>query len=458
MGSGVAVYEATDNGKDFIFKDINKAGQEISRIIKKDIIKKSVKKIFPGIEKMGLFDSFKKVYRSGKPLHHPISLYKDKRISQWVDNYIYKLPTGEIVSIYDDVTQRKKQSEALEKTSQRLILFNEISNVFLTVEDDEMYSKVLKLILNFFESKFGFFAYLDSGGNLVMPSLTGNVWDKCKMLDKTFIFSPDKWGNGIWGRTLKNKRTYYSNKSFNVPEGHISITRGVSVPIMYRDNLEGIIMIGEREYDYKPEDILVLKNLITNMAPVLYARLQNNIHEKERMKAEEELKFMSFHDRLTGIYNRTYFEEELSRLQKGRDFPISIISLDVDGLKIVNDSLGHLAGDNLLKSIVSTVKKAIRKSEVFARTGGDEFALILPHTDYDTGKLIISRIKEELIKYNSNHNNVPLSVSTGIASAFTDPDSLMDSYKKADSAMYNEKELQGKKSREKISAYISNMK
>ncbi len=458
MGSGVAVYEATDNGKDFIFKDINKAGQEISRVIKKDIIKKSVKKIFPGVEEIGLLDAFKKVYRSGKPLHHPISHYKDKRISQWVDNYIYKLPTGEIVAIYDDVTQRKKQSEALEKTSQRLILFNEISNVFLTVEDDEMYGKVLKLILNFFESESGFFGYLDSRGNLVMPSLTRDVWDRCKMPDKTFIFSPDKWGNGIWSRTLKNKRTYCLNEPFNVPKGHIPITRGISIPILYRDNLEGIIMIGEREYDYGPEDILILENLITSMAPALYARRQNDLHEKERLKAEKKLKFMSFHDRLTGIYNRTYFEEELSRLQRGRDFPITIISLDVDGLKIVNDNLGHLAGDDLLNSIVSTVKKAIRSSEVFARTGGDEFALILPRTRYDTGKLVISRIKKEIIKYNSNHNNIPLYISSGIASAFTNSDSLADTYQRADSAMYNEKELQGRKSRKKVSAYISNMK
>ncbi|MCK5566485.1 MAG: GGDEF domain-containing protein, partial [Actinomycetia bacterium] len=409
-------------------------------------------------EEMGLFEAFKKVYKSGKPLHPPISFYKDKRITQWVDNYIYKLPTGEVVAIYNDVTQKKKQGEALEKAGQRLILFNEISNVFLTIEDDEMYSKVLKLILNFFESKFGFFGYIDSEGNLVIPTLTRGVWNKCKMPDKTSIFSPDKWGDGIWGRTLKNRKTYCSNESFNVPKGHIPITRGVSVPIMYRSNLEGIVMIGERKHDYQSEDILFLESLVANIAPVLYARLQKDIYEKERLKAEEQLQFMSFHDYLTGIYNRTYFEEELSRLQKSRDFPISIISLDIDGLKIVNDTLGHLAGDDLLKSCVSIVKKAIRISDVFARIGGDEFAVILPRTGYNTGKHIISRIKEEIIKYNFGKNNIPLSIPSGIASAYMNSDSLIDTYKRADTAMYNEKELQGKSSREKISAYIINMK
>jgi len=117
ISSGVAVYEAINDGNDFIFKDINKAGERIDKIKKRDVIGKSVLKLFPEIKNFGVFDVFKRVYKTGKPEEHPISFYKDNRISGWRRNYIYKLPSGEIVSVFDDRT-RQKQAEELLKISE----------------------------------------------------------------------------------------------------------------------------------------------------------------------------------------------------------------------------------------------------------------------------------------------------------------------------------------------------
>jgi len=116
MSSGVAIYEAKDNGRDFIIKDFNRAAEKIDKIKKENIIGKSVLKTFPGVKDFGLFKVFQEVYKTGKPQHHPITFYQDQRIVGWRENHIYKLPSGEIVAVYDDISERKQAEERLKKT------------------------------------------------------------------------------------------------------------------------------------------------------------------------------------------------------------------------------------------------------------------------------------------------------------------------------------------------------
>lgn len=108
VSSGVAIYEARNNGEDFVFVDFNPAGEEIDKIKKEELIGKSVAEVFPGVKEFGLFDVFRRVYKTGTPEHHPISIYKDERITGWRENYVYKLPSGHVVAIYDDITERKR--------------------------------------------------------------------------------------------------------------------------------------------------------------------------------------------------------------------------------------------------------------------------------------------------------------------------------------------------------------
>ena len=118
MSSGVAVYKAVNNGKDFVFINFNKAAERIEKIKREEVIDKKVTKIFPGIKKFGLFEVFQRVWKTGKPEFFPTTFYEDDRITSWRENYVYKLPNGQIVAVYDDVTERKQAEEFMLKLRQ----------------------------------------------------------------------------------------------------------------------------------------------------------------------------------------------------------------------------------------------------------------------------------------------------------------------------------------------------
>jgi len=118
VSSGVAIYEARNDGEDFIFVDFNAAAEQIEKINKQDVIGRSVLEVFPGVKEFGLFDVFQRVWKTGVPEHHPISTYKDQRIAGWRENYVFRLPSGHVVAVYDDVTEHKHSELAVRMSEQ----------------------------------------------------------------------------------------------------------------------------------------------------------------------------------------------------------------------------------------------------------------------------------------------------------------------------------------------------
>jgi len=170
----------------------------------------------------------------------------------------------------------------------------------------------------------------------------------------------------------------------------------------------------------------------------------------KRKRYEKQLQNYSLYDQLTELYNRNFFEEELNRLQKSREYPISIISADLDGLKLINDTMGHKVGDEYIKNCASLMKKSFRQSDILARVGGDEFASILTYTDEEEAKGVAERIRKHIKEYNDMHQEFPLSISLGTATAYSPAESLEEAYKQADDRMYHDKLLHSSEVRNRM--------
>ena len=168
--------------------------------------------------------------------------------------------------------------------------------------------------------------------------------------------------------------------------------------------------------------------------------LFSNMDITERKLAEERLTYISLHDIMTGIYNRAFFEEEMSRLSGSRYFPISILVMDMDNLKKINDQYGHQAGDLALQNVAQLIKDCFRNEDVIARIGGDEMAVLLQGSDADGALNARERILNAIQAYNQKDpNNIQLSISIGCGTALMG-ESLVNTFNLADERMYKEKE------------------
>jgi diguanylate cyclase (GGDEF)-like protein/PAS domain S-box-containing protein len=168
----------------------------------------------------------------------------------------------------------------------------------------------------------------------------------------------------------------------------------------------------------------------------------------DRRKYESDLKYMSFHDQLTGLYNRHFLETEMERLDTDRQLPISIIMADLNGLKLINDTYGHSIGDEMLKKAALVLKEACREEDIIARFGGDEFVLYLPRTPENEALKICSRIEQACRQEQSS--NVPLSLSTGVAIKVSAEQKLYNLLKEAEDNLYQNKLTESRSGRSAI--------
>jgi diguanylate cyclase (GGDEF)-like protein/PAS domain S-box-containing protein len=226
-------------------------------------------------------------------------------------------------------------------------------------------------------------------------------------------------------------------------------------PILKR-NIDSVILARGRREIPVSISITEVRNAIDELAGIVIVAQDMRLVEalrqeiKDHKKAQNELSYLSYHDSLTGLFNRSSFEYTMRQLDNSTEKPIAIIICDLDGLKLINDTLGHEDGDELITTAAKVISKSLDGKGMMARIGGDEFSIIVTGTSHTEIELICKEIADGIENYNSSMPRLPLSVSIGFAIGEDSNISMRELFKQADNNMYRKKLYQSQHTKDNI--------
>lgn len=343
----------------------------------------------------------------------------------------------EIVSVCWDITERKR-AEQLIQARLNLLTFSRDN------PEEKVLQKALDEVCSILNSPIGFFHFVSSDEE----QLELKAWST-KTLE-AFCEIPEKQGMsyrvseaGIWVEALRKREPVIHNdypslpKKKGLPEGHPEVTRELVVPIFRSDKVVAIMGVGNKPGEYSEKDI----QIAAYFADIAWTLV-------EQRKTEEKIRYISFHDILTDLYNRAFLEEEMRRLDTKRQLPISVIMIDLNGLKLVNDTYGHQVGDELLKKVASILNNSCRQEDVIARWGGDEFVILLPRTWRNEATKIGKRIRKKCRE--TKVRDIPVSIALGVSAKENTEETIADTLKEAEDNMYKQKLSESRSTRSAV--------
>ncbi len=371
-----------------------------------------------------------KLLKSREPVQFEYRLRHAEGYYLWLLEQQKLIDSGEedveIVAVCRDITERKR-TEMLMQARLNLLSFSYDNTL------EALLQRTITEVCAVLDSPVGFYHFVSEDEKM----LTLKAWSKETL--KTFC----KMGNlsgkqypvaqaGVWADCVRRRAPVVHNDYASLlnrrgmPEGHVEVIRELVVPIMRQDRIVAIMGVGNRKHDYTEQDVQIAS---------YFADIAWTITEQKQK--EEKIVYMSFHDILTGLYNRAFLEEEMQRFDTERQLPIGIIMADLNGLKLVNDAYGHLVGDEMLKAVGRILESSCRKEDIIARWGGDEFIILLPQTSERVVDAICRRIKK---RCEGGHiKDVPISLALGFAIKENINRNLNDVIKEAENYMYKQK-------------------
>ncbi|MFW5980278.1 MAG: HD domain-containing phosphohydrolase [Halanaerobiales bacterium] len=279
-----------------------------------------------------------------------------------------------------------------------------------------------------------------------LDSLSANI----VILDKKGIirFTNEKWDRFARDNGLSEKKVGKGVNYLKVcqkakdssAQGAKKVLQGI------KDVIEGKVDEFELEYPcHSPNEKRWFRMKVTPFkgeGPFSVVIAHENI--TKRKKAEMKMKYMSYHDWLTGFYNRNFLSKKLKELDNNKNHPLSIIMGDINGLKLVNDTLGHKKGDELILRTAKIIEENLRKKDIVVRWGGDEFLIILKNTECKKAELIIDRIKKCCSK--KSIEKFPISIAMGCVEKKEDQH-FACAFQKAEDMMYRNKLIESESMR-----------
>jgi diguanylate cyclase (GGDEF)-like protein len=261
---------------------------------------------------------------------------------------------------------------------------------------------------------------------------------------EVMIPEPAELDSGVHGRIVGERRTFLTTSPSAGFAGR-SIRQAMVSPLIGESGLIGAMTVANRLTEgtsFDSDDLLLLETLANQAAVALEnGQLEQSLAELSRLK--EELRHQAYHDPLTGLANRAMFAEQveaqLAVSQAGLD--AVVLFLDLDDFKLVNDTLGHGAGDRLLRVVAERINGCVRSEDLAARLGGDEFAVLLLDTpNLDRSMSVAQRIIEALqVPFQIGGHEISVGASIGIAATSRSDDTADVLLRNADVAMYTAK-------------------
>ncbi len=194
----------------------------------------------------------------------------------------------------------------------------------------------------------------------------------------------------------------------------------------------------------------IMKDNLARLAPAVEREIHDAAVRAQHRQDREELTFLTLHDRMTGLYNRVYLENELQRLEGGREYPVLIISADLNGLKLINETMGQKEGDRILQVCGRLLQKSLRKGDILARAGGDEFTAILPRSTDRFGEDIVESIRLNVEEYNRANESLPISIALGYAVCVDQSETLEETFKRANKYLQLDKQNRSESTRNQV--------
>ncbi len=242
-------------------------------------------------------------YISGKTSKYKIEFRIKHKNGNWlwilgrgiiVERNLNGEPTR-LIGTHYNITNKKTAEQALLEHKEILALKNCIAENFVKLNNEALFSSVLKLILKRFESEFGYFGYIDVNGNLVCPSMTYSIWEKCNPENQPTVFPKDNW-SGIWGESLIKKKTIIKNERNTITQEHIEIQNAIACAILNQDEVIGQITLANRNNPYTIEEQKLLEEICGYISPLLKSIItemnfkDDLIRSKERAEESDRLK------------------------------------------------------------------------------------------------------------------------------------------------------------------------